>query len=768
MTCKLCGLNEEQQLLGSVVKKPTFGKRYAVVSDGVTLQDYSVQKHNTSTQGKIICQLLNDAGINPDEVFFTNVCCCTSINNRTPSLNEINICKQRMLNELETFKPDVVLVVGINSLRAFLGNDVKKIESYRGIPIPFNNYYLIPTYDIGIAYKVNPDYFMDIDRDVRKLKLSFPLPSIDDIMYTVVEKVTDIIHTTDAIAVDIESTSLSTVDKGYITCIGIAYSNNEAIITPGELLQNPDINACLTDIFEHAYIITHNGIAFDDSYTQLKGLLPLETDFDTMIGHYIVDPRVPMNVHSLDNVAREYLGIANWKNEVKNYIKGDGATYANIPRDLLYRYNARDVCATFAIHDLIKSEIVSENKSKLLFELVQPAARVLAKMKRTGILIDRFRLMKLGLDFGDRADKMDNELRVITDNPKFNSNSWKQVCAYLYDECKLPLTFYGRSSDKKALKILKEKFPENEALERITGARQLKHFRSTYVEGIMALCDDDSILRGNIHVYSTRSGRLSSFLHTIPKHVGKEIRYSFLPPPGRKLIEGDYSQLEMRYAAYITNDKVLIDAFLSGADFHKQTAAFMFHKKVEDVTDEERFAAKTINFGVMYGMQEEKLARTLKCSTAEAKLYLLEYAKTYHGLHDWIISVQEFIEKNNYVRMPNGRTRHFPLITSKNRFEVYREAVNTMIQGPASDICLASLIRLDKTLLSDTDLHLTIHDSILASSIQYNEAAIWLKKEMENVPIDSPVPFTVDIVVGDNWGTMQENKEEDEEDEGTD
>jgi DNA polymerase-1 len=401
-----------------------------------------------------------------------------------------------------------------------------------------------------------------------------------------------------------------------------------------------------------------------------------------------------------------------------------------------------------------------------LYETIDlPLAPVLARMERTGIRIEPAALERLSGRMQNDISRLTGEIHELAGAP-FNINSPQQLGKVLYEELKLPAP--ARSGKRKGLStaadVLEGLAKEHPIAGLVLEYRQLAKLKGTYVDALPALIDPETErLHTTFNQTGAATGRLSSSnpnLQNIPvrTELGREIRAAFVPRPGWKLIVADYSQIELRLLAHMSRDPVLLDAFRRGEDIHTRTAAEVFEVPPLMVTPEQRRNAKTVNFGIIYGLSPFGLSNQLGIPRQEAELYIRSYFERYQGVRKFIDDMISRAREAGVTRTLFGRERPMPDINSSNpnaRGFAERTAVNTPLQGTAADLIKLAMISIDRRII-DRDLQtrmlLQVHDELVFETppAEVEVVAKMVKQEMENVhTLD--VPLLVDIGIGDNW-----------------
>lgn len=437
---------------------------------------------------------------------------------------------------------------------------------------------------------------------------------------------------------------------------------------------------------------------------------------------------------------------------------------------------AREVFETLGFKSLVKRipgiEIKGEveipdsakNQNKGITNLDSEVDKVLKKMSAAGVLIDLDFLDKFGRLLKSKLFDLEQDIYSKVGH-QFNLNSPKQLQVILFEELKLPVgkkTKTGYSTDEATLRELFEIHP---IIPLLLEYRTLFKLVSTYVDSLPKYADSESRIHSTFHVEGAATGRLSSSdpnLQNIPVkgEMGGEIRKAFIAPKGKILLAADYSQIELRIMAHLSQDPALIAAFKSGEDIHAATASKIFKVPLEKVTREQRMVGKTMNFATLYGQGAHALAQQLGVSYAEARDYIDEYFDEFPKIKVWMNNTLDEAREKGYVETINGRKRYFPELQAQNhmmRSFGERAAVNHPVQGTAADMIKKAMIEIDKELddRQDCKLILQIHDELLfeCEKDSVKKTAAMVKEKMENA-LKLSVPVVVDLKTGLNWGEM--------------
>lgn len=485
--------------------------------------------------------------------------------------------------------------------------------------------------------------------------------------------------------------------------------------------------------------------------------------FDTMLASYCLDPS---KSHEIEDLSKEYLKFElNGANCNGKDIKK--ASFADIPIDYAAKYANSFSAAEFAICKIFETQIKEKNLESLFFNIEMPLIEVLSEMEITGIKVDASFLRIFNDRIVSELKRVENNVYKIADK-KFNVNSPKQLASVMFEKLNLPVikkTKTGYSTDESVLTELSSyEFPSE-----VLKYRELQKLRSTYIDPINNYC---AYYGDRIHtVFNqavTATGRLSSTdpnLQNIPikSAYGREFRKAFIPESGKIFASADYSQVDLRVLAHISRDKKLIAAFNEGADIHAVTAREIFNiKKDEFLPDNLRSAAKSINFGIVYGISPFGLSKQLNISVAKAKEYIDGYLEKYDGVKTWMKLIVEQALNDGYVATITGRIRYMPELHSSNvqvRNAGERMTLNTPVQGSSADIIKIAMINIYNEIKikgRKSLMLLQVHDDLLFEiPIEEKEIIISIiKDKMENA-IKLDVPLLVNVKVGDNWGAMK-------------
>ena len=415
------------------------------------------------------------------------------------------------------------------------------------------------------------------------------------------------------------------------------------------------------------------------------------------------------------------------------------------------------------LHEVIKKELESHGMLELFFNIEMPVMEVLADMQYQGIYVEKDELIEFGNELKKGLEKLTKEIYELAEET-FNINSTKQLGEILFEKLKLPVvkkTKSGYSTDVDTLEKIKTTHP---IIEKILEYRQLMKLNSTYVDGMIPCINEKTKrIHSTFHQTVTATGRISSTdpnLQNIPTRLelGRLLRKVFKPAEGKIFVDADYSQIELRVLAHISEDENMVNAFNNGEDIHKQAASKVFGVPIDEVTKELRSRAKAVNFGIVYGISDFGLAEQIGVSRKEAKKDIEQYLEKYSGIKTFMDNIVEEAKEKGYVETIYHRRRYVPELKSKNymvRKFGERVAMNTPIQGTAADIMKVAMINVFNELKKrglKSRIILQIHDELLIETekSELDEVKNLLVNCMENV-IKLKVPLKAEMSLGNNW-----------------
>ena len=515
------------------------------------------------------------------------------------------------------------------------------------------------------------------------------------------------------------------------------------------ILENPTIQKVGQNFKYDLTIFARNGI-------DVQGVA-----FDTMLESYVLNST---GRHNMDDLAKRYLGHQTISFEE---IAGKGKnqlTFNQIPLEQAAEYAAEDADVTMKLQQVLWEKLSKEPTLEKLFkEMELPLLGVLSRMERRGVLIDSDALFLQSNEIANRLSELEEQAYVLAGQP-FNLASTKQLQEILFDKLGLPViqkTPKGAPSTNE--EVLEELAFSHELPKVLVEHRGLSKLKSTYTDKLPQMVNPQTgRVHTSYHQAVTATGRLSSSdpnLQNIPirNEEGRRIRQAFIAREGFTVVAADYSQIELRIMAHLSQDQGLINAFTQGKDIHRSTAAEIFGVSLDDVTSEQRRNAKAINFGLIYGMSAFGLSRQLGIGRADAQNYMDLYFKRYPGVQTFMHDIREKAKAQGYVETLFGRRLYLPDINSSNgmrRKAAERVAINAPMQGTAADIIKRAMIQLDQKLQNDPNIAMImqVHDELVfevrSEKVEFYSELI--KTQMESAA-DLVVPLIVEVGQGTNW-----------------
>ena len=522
-----------------------------------------------------------------------------------------------------------------------------------------------------------------------------------------------------------------------------------------EIFQDEKINKI-------GYRLKKDYILLKQEEIELKGF-----EYDAEIAGYILDSI--KNKYDIETLSLRYLNM-----DLSRYIKTEEKKSEQLDLFSMNEVSGEDelekqrsiiyVYAINKMYQITMQNIEKQGELELFKNIEMKAAYVLAKMQYNGIYINKDELIEYGRRLKFEIDEKKKRIFELC-GQEFNINSPKQLGKVLFEDIGLPIMKKkktGYSTDGEILEKLKEEHP---VINEILDYRQFSKLNSTYVEGMLGYINPKtSRIHSYFHQTVTATGRISSTepnLQNIPTRfeLGKQLRKVFKPENGCVFVDADYSQVELRVFAHISQDKNMTKAFSNGIDIHREVASKVFNKKLEEVTQEERTKAKAVNFGIVYGISDYGLGEQIHVSRKIAKEYIEEYLRKYSGIKKYMEKTEKEAKENGYVATEFGRRRYIPELNSTNymirQFGI-RAAINMPIQGTAADIMKMAMIEVQKKIEENglkSKIVLQIHDELLLEVPLEEEEIVkkMLKDSMENI-ITLSVPLIAEVSVGSDWG----------------
>ncbi len=573
---------------------------------------------------------------------------------------------------------------------------------------------------------------------------------------------------TKSLAFDLETTSLNAM-SAQLVGISLSPAPGEAYYIPvghvglGQMEQLPveSVISHVKPLLEDTGVdkVAHNS-KYDMTVLAEYGVNVDNLKFDTMLAAYLLSEKsLSLKVLAFGRLGIEMTPITN--------LIGSGAKQLPMSRVEVARaadYACADADITGQLTELLGAGLNQQGLWHLFAEVELPLVPVLIHMERNGVALDTELLRQMGQSLGKQLLKLETEIYNDVGH-QFNINSPQQLSYVLFEELKLPTAHKKKGTGAAVLEELRGVHP---VIEPILDYRQLAKLKSTYIDALPSLINPKT---GRLHTCfnqtKTATGRLSSSdpnLQNIPirGELGKQVRQSFIAPAGSHLLAGDYSQIDLRVLAHLSQDQGLLDAFRRDEDIHASTASRLFGVETSRVTSDMRRVAKTVNFGVIYGMSDYGLEQATELSREEAAQFITSYFEKYPGVKKYLESTKQQARDKGYVQTMLGRRRPIPEILSSNRMireAAERMAINMPVQGTSADIIKVAMVELYREMQRrqlKSKMLLQVHDELLfeVPSEELEEMRQLVPRIMSTA-LELSVPLKVDIESGQNWGELK-------------
>lgn len=768
-------------------KKSSGPPTLVVVGEAPGHQEAMYGQPFVGPSGQLIKKVLKHYKYKPSEVTFTNACLCRPPGNATPPKAAVNACRERLMGELAASGAHDVLALGGTAVTAVV-DDSRSITHLRVGPPKSPTFALretsvqrvVPTWHPAYCLR-NPDAFPTLVSDVGKLRekrfgqwkpptwvhaeeLEHAMNMLDDVMANAEYLVIDI-------EVGVEKDNSFIHPNLYsMLCVGLQYKKGVAYVIGEEPLKNEEVVKRLGEVLRTKKLIAHNG-KFD-----LEGLFPLvgvlELFFDTMLAHYALDERP--GTHGLKVLAVERLGAPKYDDEILQYVPR-GGNYSNIPRPILYKYNAYDVSCTWDLFELFVEALDREDLRRVHDFMVR-ASNQLMFLELNGIAIDRAYSDRLESEYitelteyearfneivsRSTLTKVTAEDGTVTHEPKIkviNPRSPKQIREYY-----LLHGFQMESTDVEHLTNLLTRLAHGTGVrqftERLLEYRRRQKLYGTFIKGIRS-----RTYRGRVYttylLHGSTSGRLASRNPNLQNIVrDKRVRQQFsVSAPDNVLIQFDYKQSEGRVIATLAQDTYLQSIFADNdRDIFNELSDQLYGVGKWD--KDKRVRTKALFYGIGYGRTAYSLALEHGWNPQEAEAYYRDFMDLIPATAAWQREIKRLVMSGEVLTTPFGRKRRFHLITNENQRDVLNEALSFLPQSTSSDICLSALITVRPLLRGIGWLRLTIHDALVAECPRSNldQVSSILRQEMlaAGKAFTDFVPFEVDSSIGTHWGML--------------
>ncbi len=528
------------------------------------------------------------------------------------------------------------------------------------------------------------------------------------------------------------------------------YLDGEEIIALKEILESEEIEKIGYELKQDFVALRPYGIYLGN------------IKFDISIAEYVIESKSSSS-YDIDSIANKYLYK---KVMTKDEILGKGAkslSFEEVDFEKLKDYIIGIFDTVFGVIEAMEKSIIDDGMEMLFYDVEMPLIAVLGDMEYTGIMVDKDVLNELDLEIKELISDAEKKIFSLA-GEEFNINSPKQLGVILFEKLGLPVVKKTKTGYSTNAEVLEKLMDEHEIIKLISDYRTVVKLKSTYIDGLNSVINEkDGRIHSTFNQTIASTGRISSTdpnLQNIPvrTNIGRNIRKVFISENGRKLVDADYSQVELRVLAHMSGDENMIEAFSSGEDIHRKTASQVFNVSLDDVTPELRSAAKAVNFGIIYGKSDFGLAKDLNISLARAKDYINSYFGKYDKIKGFMDEIVANAERTGYSTTMFNRRRYIPEIKSNNFIDKNRgkrAAMNAPIQGSAADIIKISMVNVHNRLFEEglkSKLILQVHDELIVEAVEDELEIIeaLLKEEMENA-VYLDVDLDVDLNIGNSW-----------------
>jgi len=776
--CENCPLNTRPRIKGGEGSSDL--ATIIIVGEAPGATEISLNRPFVGQSGKLLRSTLAQFGL-PDHIFYyTNTCLCRPEANATPTGEAIKCCQARLTCEIANLPwRRVIVPVGNTATAAILGLSKASIMTMHGIPVWSDLYkcYVVPTYHPAAILRMQTlyrDFGDDLEFAINKVPYErVPTEVPPDAVAVGMDSLVDVLEMLrwqQYLVCDIETTGLNPRhDK--ILSVMVYGGTKLTYVFPNELFQQRAVK----DFFEDPNIVWvgHNASQFDAEFLKAHFGIDWYPHIDTLLAHYCVDER--QGGHGLKVLARRMFFAEDYGSEMKKHMKDN--TLDKVPLPTLWKYQALDCLYTYKLVPFLQKQMADEKVGRVHDNILIPLSHVFRDIELRGIKINVPYLEKLQVilqgDINERRDSLE-KAAASEGLTSFNPNSPKQVAELLYDKMHLA-SRAKRSTDRATLSDL-----HSDVATKILEFRMASKLLNTYAIGLTKHVDTDGRIHADFLLFGTQTGRLSCQnpnLHNIPSLMrGPEIKTAFCSSsPEWCIMEADFSQLELRVAAFLSQDQKLIQTYQNGEDFHRRVAAEIFSIPMDQVTKQQRHIAKYVDFGILYGRGAKSLAegwsagQDLASDALTKDVWTVKMAQgfidrmmqQFPELHGWMMHQQTQVIEDHEVTTPFGRKRRFPFIMRDNAAEIQRQAINFPVQSTASDICQLGLIKLHNSLdPRDAFIISTVHDSIVLEvrkdCIPFVAALIHDIMETPPPELNFNVPLKVDIAIGPSWGELKE------------
>lgn len=801
--------------------RPYPGSDLAIVVDFPTTLEARRGKLLEGDTGRLLRSIFKAHDVDPRDLYVTSALNCRPVGTKETILRPaMEACRSRLVRELREAGAKRALCLGPIAYAALASHDrIARTVKVRGRWKHAYGMQILGTY-APVSVLADIELFRDLAFDIAKFLTTDgkePYPDVSVLIARTpkeVRKAFDQMRHFEWVSCDFENTGFSPVKDVPLALGYAAVDPDDPALGLGWVMTKEALEDDETWAYAAEQLSSEQPTVFHNSKFDLKFMRrnlelhdqeywPIQVQ-DTMILNYLLDER-PMGkygAHSLEGMARSRYDAPDYGIDMGKWLKA----LPDVPNDELglffhrmYKYCAVDCYYTARLYPDLLDAIEQEDPNilRVYDGLLMPAAEALADVELRGIRLDVERLERLRVKLDKSEQRLLRKIRSYVaqwqEADEFNPNSAKQLKAFVYDVLKMPPTKTERRgklqegpTSSAVFKILAGQFPEHKQFFMdVIEYRTARKTIGTYIKGLLDRMDDDGRIRCDLLLNGTTTGRLSSRnpnLQNIPEvsHVKIDIRECFIPddPDEWALIEGDYSQLELRVAAHLSEDEAWLQVYLEDRDLHQDVAGALYKRPRDQITPYQRWLAKCTVFGAMYGRGAKSIALGpemdyienemggVRWTLEQAQEYFDNFFAKYHQFKDWIDNQHALVYDQHFITTPFGRRRRFPFIPRNDNGLIRRQAVNNPIQSTASDITLSALVRIHHRLLilnakvGHVVAHvvLTVHDSVMVEChIDFKEKVerIMRQEMMERLPIVSRVPFKADLHVASTWSGLK-------------
>lgn len=766
--CDGCPLNGRPSLLPYLDENTIPKHSLMIIGEAPGRNEVIQHKPFIGMSGKILRAVLQS--LNITNFYITNVVMCNPPHNDTPDDETIERCKPRLFSEIEIAQPSGLLLLGATALKVFYPDKNAKISKTRGILFKYKDIPALATFHPAYLLR-HSDGFTDFVNDIQKLSQYLRGESTLQIGYTPptipitilrtprdVERARRMLLNIGEASLDLETMGFNPfADKiwtlmFYIPNTGSSVGEAFAIVNPEA--QSDEMKAALRSLLELPVKWIGHNAKFDSKFLRIRLRVRWPYKVDTMLMHYAIDERLVG--HGLKELAKQYFNAPDYSSEMKKFM--DDGILDKVPLEKTLRYQALDCYYTLMLEKRLRREAIADNVLRVHDDLLIPFSHSLEQVEINGFKVDRDYLSSLITTSQQQAQADLHVLQEFASQhgfPNFNPRSPKQV-----KEVLLATGIRVKSTNAHILDKLAE---SSEFVKLLLKYRHQEKLLTTYITPLL----EKSALDGRVHseflLHGTKTGRLASRnpnLQNIPTDIGPVIKEAFIATDDRFLLVNiDFSQLELRVAAWYSQDEKLLQAYENGADIHRIVASEIFKKPPDQITKLERKTAKFIDFGIIYGRGPKSISEQLGIGVSEAAQLLDDFLNGFPRLKQWMQETQRKALSQGYVETPLGRKRRFPLITNEVSAKIERQAVNAPIQSLASDIAQYALMKVQKEYPFIRAVS-TVHDSIMfeipVDAYKYLQDIHHTIETASDDIIEHRVTFEASLEVGQRWGHLEE------------